>query len=268
MAIDLEEIKKRALARMKNLDGNLGSPVAELATVQLGQSFEEKQQIAKATHAARVSANKDKEIADEARDLFSDLVISASPNAGVELKTTGTTVPTTTTSASLASARAAAGIVDDGGAAARATIAAYKAKQGLQASINSAAARGAVDRKQLEALKATVNSQAYEVPEELRKIEGLNAELFMANLLSVEQGVKSSGENIQDYLRLIHANLTQFPELTHLLNDEQIALIVQGFIYESKEQVAIATKRGSKSVRQLTAGRSHTDILDMLDMKL
>ena len=267
MAIDLEEIKKRALARMKNLDGNLGSPVAELATVQLGQSFEEKQQIAKATHAARVSANKDKEIADEARDLFSDLVISASSNAGVELKATGTTVPTTA-SASLASAREAAGIVDDGGAAARATIASYKAKQGLQASINSASARGAVDRKQLEALKATVNSQAYEVPEELRKIEGLNAELFMANLLSVEQGVKSSGENIQDYLRLIHANLTQFPELTHLLNDEQIALIVQGFIYESKEQVAIATKRGSKSVRQLTAGRSHTDILDMLDMKL
>ena len=262
MAIDLEAIKKRALERMKNLDGNLGSPVAELATVQLGQSFEEKQQIAKATHAARVSANKDKEIADEARDLFSDLIISATPSTGVTVNATATT------SDNLAEKRAAAGIVDDGGAAARATIAAYKAKQGLQASISSAAARGAVDRKQLEALKATVNSQAYEVPEELRKIEGLNAELFMANLLSVEQGVKSSGENIQDYLRLIHANLTQFPELTHLLNDEQIALIVQGFIYESKEQVAVATKRGSKSVRQLTAGRSHTDILDMLDMKL
>ena len=264
--VDLNEIKKRALERMKNLDANLGSPIAELATVQLGQTFEEKQQLAKAAHTARVIANHNKEVADEARDLFSDLVISASPNAGVELKATGATAPTT--SSSLASARAAAGIVDDGGAAARATIAAYKAKQGVQTAVNSAAARGAVDRKQLEAIKATVNSQAYEVPEELRKIEGLNAELFMANLLSVEQGVKSSGENIQDYLRLIHANLTQYPELTHLLNDEQIALIVQGFIYESKEQVAVATKRGAKSVRQLVAGRSQTDILDMLDMKL
>ena len=264
--VDLNEIKKRALERMKNLDANLGSPIAELATVQLGQTFEEKQQLAKAAHTARVIANHNKEVADEARDLFSDLVISASPNAGVELKSTGATAPTT--SASIAAARAAAGLVDDGGAAARATIAAYKAKQGVQTAVNSAATRGAVDRKQLEAIKATVNSQAYEVPEELRKIEGLNAELFMANLLSVEQGVKSSGENIQDYLRLIHANLTQYPELTHLLNDEQIALIVQGFIYESKEQVAVATKRGAKSVRQLVAGRSQTDILDMLDMKL
>ena len=264
--VDLNEIKKRALERMKNLDANLGSPIAELATVQLGQTFEEKQQLAKAAHTARVIANHNKEVADEARDLFSDLVISASPNAGVELKAAGATA--STTSASIAAARAAAGLVDDGGAAARATIAAYKAKQGVQTAVNSAATRGAVDRKQLEAIKATVNSQAYEVPEELRKIEGLNAELFMANLLSVEQGVKSSGENIQDYLRLIHANLTQYPELTHLLNDEQIALIVQGFIYESKEQVAVATKRGAKSVRQLVAGRSQTDILDMLDMKL
>ncbi len=267
MAINLEEIKQRARERMKNLDSNLGSPIAELATVQLGQSFEEKQQLAKAAHTARVTTNQNKEIADEARDLFSDLVISASPNAGVELKATGTTVPTTA-SASLASAREAAGIVDDGGAAARATIAAYKAKQGMQASVSSAASRGAVDRKQLEAIKATVDSQAYEVPEELRKIKGLNAELFMANLLSVEQGVKGSGENIQDYLRLIHANLNQYPELTHLLNDDQIALIVQGFIYESKEQVAVATKRGTKGVRQLVAGKSQTDILDMLSMKL
>lgn len=264
--VDLNEIKKRALERMKNLDANLGSPIAELATVQLGQTFEEKQQLAKAAHTARVIANHNKEVADEARDLFSDLVISASPNAGV---TAGAaTKPAPTTSTSIAAARAAAGLVDDGGAAARATIAAFKAKQGVQTAVNSAATRGAVDRKQLEAIKATVNSQAYEVPEELRKIEGLNAELFMANLLSVEQGVKSSGENIQDYLRLIHANLTQYPELTHLLNDDQIALIVQGFIYESKEQVAVATKRGAKSVRQLVAGRSQTDILDMLDMKL
>lgn len=264
--VDLNEIKKRALERMKNLDANLGSPIAELATVQLGQTFEEKQQLAKAAHTARVIANHNKEVADEARDLFSGLVVSASPNTGV---TAGAaTKPASTTSASIAAARAAAGLVDDGGAAARATIAAFKAKQGVQTAVNSAATRGAVDRKQLEAIKATVNSQAYEVPEELRKIEGLNAELFMANLLSVEQGVKSSGENIQDYLRLIHANLTQYPELTHLLNDEQIALIVQGFIYESKEQVAVATKRGAKSVRQLVAGRSQTDILDMLDMKL
>lgn len=264
--VDLNEIKKRALERMKNLDANLGSPIAELATVQLGQTFEEKQQLAKAAHTARVIANHNKDVADEARDLFSDLIVSASPSTGV---TAGAAAkPATTTSASIAAARAAAGLVDDGGAAARATIAAFKAKQGVQTAVNSAATRGAVDRKQLEAIKATVNSQAYEVPEELRKIEGLNAELFMANLLSVEQGVKSSGENIQDYLRLIHANLTQYPELTHLLNDDQIALIVQGFIYESKEQVAVATKRGAKSVRQLVAGRSQTDILDMLDMKL
>ena len=265
--VDLNEIKKRALERMKNLDANLGSPIAELATVQLGQTFEEKQQLAKAAHTARVIANHNKEVADEARDLFSDLIVSASPNTGVTAGA-ATKPASTTTSASIAAARAAAGLVDDGGAAARATIAAFKAKQGVQTAVNSAATRGAVDRKQLEAIKATVNSQAYEVPEELRKIEGLNAELFMANLLSVEQGVKSSGENIQDYLRLIHANLTQYPELTHLLNDDQIALIVQGFIYESKEQVAVATKRGAKSVRQLVAGRSQTDILDMLDMKL
>ena len=266
MAINLEEIKQRARERMKNLDSNLGSPIAELATVQLGQSFEEKQQLAKAAHTARVTTNQNKEIADEARDLFSDLIVSASPSTGVTVGATTESAPAT--SDNLAAARAAAGIVDDGGAAARATIAAYKAKQGMQASVSSAASRGAVDRKQLEAIKATVDSQAYEVPEELRKIKGLNAELFMANLLSVEQGVKGSGENIQDYLRLIHANLNQYPELTHLLNDDQIALIVQGFIYESKEQVAVATKRGTKGVRQLVAGKSQTDILDMLSMKL
>ena len=58
--VDLNEIKKRALERMKNLDANLGSPIAELATVQLGQTFEEKQQLAKAAHTARVIANHNK----------------------------------------------------------------------------------------------------------------------------------------------------------------------------------------------------------------
>lgn len=275
--MDLEEVKRRAIERIKQREKLVGGSghSAELATVQVGQSFEDKQQQQLDALAKRREAEATKEIANAARDSFdwNDAFVGATDNAG------GTRVAAAVNSkvvsrelkesAELASRRLQAGLKDDGGAAARAAIAAFKAKQGVQQQVQQTAnTTGAISRQQLEAIKATVNSKAYEVPEALRQIEGLNAELFMANLLSVEHGVKNSGENIQDYLRLIHANLTQYPDLTHLLNDDQIALIVQGFIYESKEQVAVASKRGNKSVRQLTAGKSKTDIINMLDMKL
>lgn len=153
------------------------------------------------------------------------------------------------------------GLVNDGGKAAQSVLESFRKKQAIQAALGKG---GVITKTALDAI--STRAEAFKVPDNLKEVEGLNAELFMANLLSVEEGVKASGENIQDYLRLIHANLVQYPELTHILNDEQIAIIVQGFLKESNTQIKVATQRGAKSMAKITAGRSKTDLLGLLDL--
>ena len=152
------------------------------------------------------------------------------------------------------------GLVNDGGKAGQSVLDAFRKQQAIKAALG----KGTILTK--TAMDAISNrGETFNVPENLKNIEGLNSELFMANLLSVEEGVKNSGENIQDYLRLIHANLTQYPELCHLLTDDQIKIIVGGFLVESGAQIKVATTRGGKSMAKLTQGKSKTDLLSMLD---
>ena len=155
----------------------------------------------------------------------------------------------------------ATGLINDGGAAANKTLDEFRRKQAIKAALGKGTM---VTATALEAINTC--TQPFEVPDNIKDIEGLNAELFMANLLSVEDGVKNSGENIQDYLRLIHANLTQYPELCHLLTDAQIKIIVSGFLTESATQIKVATARGGKSMAKITQGRSKTDLLGLLDL--
>ena len=152
------------------------------------------------------------------------------------------------------------GIVNDGGKAGQSVLETFRKQQAIKAALGKGTilTKSAMDN-------ITTKGETFEVPDNLRQVEGLNAELFMANLLSVEEGVKNSGENIQDYLRLIHANLTQYPELCHILNEAQIKIVVGGFLAESGTQIKIATQRGGKSMAKLTQGKSKTDLLSMLD---
>ena len=139
------------------------------------------------------------------------------------------------------------GLVNDGGKAGQSVLETFRKQQAIKAALG----KGTILTKTaMEAI--STRGEAFEVPDNLKNIEGLNSELFMANLLSVEEGVKNSGENIQDYLRLIHANLTQYPELCHLLTDAQIKIIVGGFLVESGTQIKVATTRGGKSMAKLT----------------
>lgn len=153
------------------------------------------------------------------------------------------------------------GLINDGGSAAQATLERFRKQQAIKAAMGQSSV---ITKAAIDAINT--DSKPFDVPDELRQIEGLNAELFMANLLSVEEGVKNSGENIQDYLRLIHANLTQYPELTHILTDDQIKIIVSGFLTESSTQIKVSTQRGGKSMAKITQGRSKTDLLGLLDL--
>ena len=152
------------------------------------------------------------------------------------------------------------GLVNDGGKAGASVLDQFRKQQAIKAALGKGTV---VTKSVLESINT--RAETFEVPDNLKQVEGLNAELFMANLLSVEEGVKNSGENIQDYLRLIHANLTQYPELCHILDDAQIKIIVGGFLVESNTQIKVATQRGGKSMAKLTQGKSKTDLLSMLD---
>lgn len=239
MAIDHEAIKRKAKERMALMAAqqNLTS---ELDAVNRREDF-------KAKSATIEDKRPFKQ--DEAKD--SDFHSMFNEDSQLYPSKTDTAVGTVDSKT---------GLINDGGKAGASVLEQFRKTQAIKAALG----KGTVLTK--SALE-NINTKAktFAVPDNLRQVEGLNAELFMANLMSVEEGVKNSGENIQDYLRLIHANLTQYPELCHILSEEQIKIIVGGFIKESNTQIKVATTRGGKSMAKLTQGKSQTDLLSMLD---
>ena len=240
MGINLDEIKAKTRARMAALAA-ANNVSTELEAVSRKETYQAKSEASTQASGLPEAAS----MADSFHRMFTEESTEYPTKVGVPI----------------GEIDAKTGLVNDGGKAAASVLESFRKKQAIQAALGKG---GVITKTALEAVNT--KAEAFEVPDNLRSIEGLNAELFMANLLSVEEGVKASGENIQDYLRLIHANLTQYPELTHLLTDAQIEIIVKGFLKESNTQIKVATQRGAKSMAKITAGRSKTDLLNLLDM--
>lgn len=83
-----------------------------------------------------------------------------------------------------------------------------------------------------------------EFPEDFYEIEGFNSKVFETNMTFLAEKLIKDDRDIKNYLFEIFKNLKQYPELTHLLTNKQIGMIVEGF--KQMKQVEIKTTKPKK----------------------
>ena len=104
-----------------------------------------------------------------------------------------------------------------------------------------------------------------EQTEEVQKLEGLDADTFMADMLMLEDYIKGDVEDIATLQQRTHYNLKQYPELTHILNDAQIGVIVQALLKRRNIEVVTPSKgQGSTNVKKMVGAMTKDQILDSL----
>lgn len=103
----------------------------------------------------------------------------------------------------------------------------------------------AAPQEMSEAMKALL-----QITPELDALEELDCKAFVAKLPQLAQGVESRAPGVANYLREILKNLNKYPELTHLLNDDQLGVICSGMLFQTDTEMAqLKTKtRGKKEL--------------------
>lgn len=98
---------------------------------------------------------------------------------------------------------------------------------------------------------SAVENSLLVVSEHMRQIEGFDPVAFVTKLAAVRQGVEARAPGIENYFRELNRNLNQYPELCHLLNDDQLAALTAGLFYLTDTNMAAAVVTG-KSKKNLT----------------
>ena len=85
------------------------------------------------------------------------------------------------------------------------------------------------------------------------------ADVIMGKIVALSQALEESHPSIANYVKDIHRNLLQFPELVHILKPEQVQTIVKGIEQVNGEKIAEdakpktrVSKAGSKSKESLS----------------
>lgn len=115
--------------------------------------------------------------------------------------------------------------------------------------------------------KAKEASTGFEYNEqEVRAVEGLDADQFMQDFDELAQYIVDDVPDIGTLQARTHANLLQYPELTHILNDAQIKVIVGSFLKRKNIEIVTPSKKGAgrANMKNLTQGMTADDILDSL----
>lgn len=80
-------------------------------------------------------------------------------------------------------------------------------------------------------------------------------EQVTAKLLELEAALKARSPLIPNLLGIIHHNLQQYPELTHVLTEEQIGVISSGLSFQSSIVIATTEKKsGGKATKNMGLG--------------
>ena len=106
-----------------------------------------------------------------------------------------------------------------------------------------------------------------EQSEAVNKLEGLDADTMMEGLLQLEDYLLGDAPQMPTFMREIHRNLKQYPELTHILNEKQIGLVVQSIIKRKGVEVVTPSNpdaKGRTNVKNLTRNMSKDDIMNAL----
>ena len=115
-------------------------------------------------------------------------------------------------------------------------------------------------------LKGGVMEMDTEQLEAIHKCEGLQADQFLEGLSLLETYLTDEVPDIATLQQATHSNLRQYPELTHILNDAQVGVIVQGLAKRRNIEIVTPTKgnKGKTNVKNLTRNMSAGQLLDSL----
>lgn len=102
--------------------------------------------------------------------------------------------------------------------------------------------------------------------EQISKIVGLDAEELLDDLTMLEEYVVGDCPEIGSFMQRMHTNLRQYAELTHILTEKQIGIVVQSFMKRKNIEITTPTtgSKAKQSVSNMTRGKTKQEVLDML----
>ena len=86
------------------------------------------------------------------------------------------------------------------------------------------------------------------------------ADVIMEKIVALSQALEESHPSIATYVKDIHRNLLQFPELIHILQPEQVQTIVKGIEQVNGEKIA----EDAKPKARATKAKSKESLSDLL----
>lgn len=86
------------------------------------------------------------------------------------------------------------------------------------------------------------------------------ADVIMGKIVALSQALEESHPSIATYVKDIHRNLLQFPELIHILKPEQVQTIVKGIEQVNGEKIA----EDAKPKARATKAKSKESLSDLL----
>lgn len=108
----------------------------------------------------------------------------------------------------------------------------------------------------------------YNLSEEVANLDGFNADKFIDNLRELDAATIEKTPDIGNFSRLIRKNLEQYPELVHILADEQLGIIVNGYLTMADVETAPKSKQGKAALanKKLAKAKEELNSLDINDL--
>ena len=95
--------------------------------------------------------------------------------------------------------------------------------------------------------------------DELHDVTGLDAESFIASMKELDAALVEDTPQIRSLSTAIRRNLQQFPELTHILTDAQLNILVSGMLKLANVETAPKTKSKATTSKALDASMDLSD---------
>lgn len=119
----------------------------------------------------------------------------------------------------------------------------------------------------IEASEMKDDIQDFACTDEAIAIDSFNYVDFENNLMSLASKMEDQVPRLFSILKIINDDLRQFPELSHLLTDEQVGIIVDGTMVKCNIVVVgdAAKKKATKKPKKAFKSDATADILSSLD---
>lgn len=99
--------------------------------------------------------------------------------------------------------------------------------------------------------------------ESIEKIEGFPAAQFLTHLGATYQALHADQPGLKGMLEAINQNLRQYEELSYLLNDDQLALYVNGLLHVGKTQIKTTAPKKTTAQLHLDVAKQNIDFTQM-----